>query len=76
MASFHDLMSDHSVKAIRKATWALPGDHLELPPIVDGARGPWCTLYAFDGELTTGCKLLVTECEDAADDWQEYISQD
>jgi hypothetical protein len=41
---FHEAMADHGVEAIRRPIWAHKGDHLRLPPIINGKRGPWCHL--------------------------------
>lgn len=53
---FIEALRDHSIKAIRLPIWANEEDRLELPPIINGSRGPWCKcvfstpIFAADGE--------------------------
>jgi hypothetical protein len=68
-----DLLEDHSVAAVRKKKWALP-NRLELPPIINGHRGPWAKLHAFDGVDQVETPLLMMTCMDDADDWEAWIT--
>jgi len=65
-----ELMADSTVTHVRREYWALPDDHIILPPFIDGCRGPWFTLVAFDGVSTIKVDLpLVT---DSNTDWVRY----
>lgn len=65
-----DLMKDHTVTHARRAYWKIRDDHVVLPIVVDGMRGPWSVLVAFDGKQMIRKSLpLLT---DDNDDWERY----
>lgn len=66
-----ELLDDPNVVAVRRAKWFSPRDVLVLSPMFEGGRrGPWATLYAFDGrrEVTVDMYLLGP-ARDTCDDW-------
>lgn len=67
---FNDLMADHRVATVRKSKWDNPEDRLHLPPIINGARGLWATLEAFDGFNVVEVRVLAFQCDDDSDDWE------
>jgi hypothetical protein len=69
---FDDLIADHSVAAIRKTKWANKEDRLELPKVIEGVRGPWCALIAFDGFSVEETQMLDVLCRDDDDDWEPW----
>jgi len=68
-----DLMADLTVTHARRAYWKIPTDHVELPPVIEGGRGPWSVLVAFDGKqvIRRSFPLLT----DPNDDWEPYTPE-
>lgn len=73
MATFKELMDDHNVLAVRRALWALSDDHVDLPPVVEGARGPWCVTHFYDGLTSEPRMVLAIEFDRTSDDWEPYV---
>lgn len=72
---FRDLLNDHTVAAVRLARWASPTDRLELPPVIDGERGPWCTLHAFDGVAHVTQPIMALAADDGSNGWLPWTEE-
>lgn len=70
-----DLSDDRDVVAVRRSIWRDPEDYLELPPVIDGMRGPWFFLHAIDPETNARKKtpiLFIEMLDDNCDDWEPH----